>query len=64
MKKKEKKKEKMRKKKSAMGGTGLVCAGAFSSAIEPVAVAAVAAKVAAVVDPNPAWTRSSQLALA
>ena len=64
VKKKEKKKEKMRKKKSAMGGTGLVCAGAFSSAIGPVAVAAVAAKVAAVVDPNPAWTRSSQLALA
>ena len=30
-----------------MSGTG------FSSAIEPVAVAAVAAKVAAVVDPNP-----------
>ena len=51
-----KKKKKMRKKKSAMGGTGLVCAAAFSSAIDPVAVAAVAAKVAAVVDPNPVDT--------
>ena len=51
-----KKKKKMRKKKSAMGGTGLVSAAAFSSAIEPVAVAAVAAKVAAVVDPNPVDT--------
>ena len=45
--KKKEKKKKMRKKKSAMSGTG------FRSAIEPVAVAAVAAKVAAVVDPNP-----------
>ena len=45
-----KKKKKMRKKKSAMSGTG------FSSAIEPVAVAAVAARVAAVVDPNPVDT--------
>ena len=51
-----KKKKKMRKKTSAMGGTGLVSAAAFSSAIEPVAVAAVAARVAAVVDPNPVDT--------
>ena len=48
--KKKEKRKKMRKKKSAMSGTG------FSSAIEPVAVAAVAARVAAVVDPNPVDT--------
>lgn len=52
-KRKKKKKTEMMMMKSAMSGTGSVCAAASRSAIEPVAVAAVAAKVAAVVDPNP-----------
>ena len=52
-KRKKKKKTEMMMMKSAMSGTGSVCAADFSSAIEPVAVAAVAARVAAVVDPNP-----------
>jgi hypothetical protein len=51
--KKKKKTKKTTVMKSAMSGTDLVCAAAFSSAIEPVAVAAVAAKVAAVVEPDP-----------
>ena len=55
-KRKKKKKTEMMMMKSAMSGTGSVCAADFSSAIEPVAVAAVAARVAAVVDPNPVDT--------
>ena len=51
--KQKKKTKKTTVMKSAMSGTDLVCAAAFSSAIEPVAVAAVAAKVAAVVEPDP-----------
>ena len=51
--KKKKKTKKTTVMKSAMSGTDLVCAAAFSSAVESVAVAAVAAKVAAVVEPDP-----------